>query len=292
MGTALGLRALRLGLPLTIFNRTRDKTQALVQAGARLAERSADVLGASDATIALLTDSTALDALLLGPGGALRGLSRPCLILDMATNSPSAIGRTADAVRAAGSSLLEAPVTGSVHDVEHGTLCFLCGGERETYARARPLLDILGRRSFHFGPVGSGAKAKLALNLLVGVMTQGLAESVALLESSEVDVEAFLAALALSGLSSPLYERVGRRYLDRDFAARFSLANLDKDVRTIHALSGQLGQPLPLLDTLAEQLRGIGGDERGQDYSYLLARVRASGRRQAAGEASMGGTAE
>lgn len=265
MGTTLGLRALRLGLPLTVFNRTRDKTRALVQAGARVAERPAEVMDASDATISLLTDSTALDALLLGPGGALRGLSRPCLILDMATNTPGGIARTADAVRAAGSSLLEAPVTGSVHDVEHGTLCFLCGGERETYERARPLLDILGRRSFHFGPVGSGATAK-------------------------VDVEAFLAALALSGLSSPLYERVGRRYLDRDFAARFSLANLDKDVRAIHALSGQLGRTLPLLDTLAEQLRGVGGDACGRDYSFLLAR--ASGAGQSAGQAPMEGTVE
>ena len=117
------------------------------------------------------------------------------------------------------------------------------------------------------GPVGTGNTAKLAMNLLVATMAWGLAESTAILETAQLDVAAFLDALAASGLASPLYQRLGERYLHGDFAPRFSLDNLEKDVSAICELSNRLGLQGRQSALLSDILAGVDPGLKSRDYS-------------------------
>jgi 3-hydroxyisobutyrate dehydrogenase len=164
-------------------------------------------------------------------------------------------------------------MAGSVHDAREGTLTFLTGGEREALSAVEPALLLFGKGCVYFGELGSANTAKLALNLLVGLMAQGLAEASSIVRHAGLPLREFLEVLGRSGLSSPLYARAGMRYLDQDFNPRFSLHNLRKDMRYANELAAQLGVSGPLMRSLGEQLESLSGAELSLDYSYLLARV-------------------
>lgn len=271
MGSALGHRLLDLGYPLDVFNRTGGKALPLEARGARV--HPTPRRAAEDASIVLtaVTDAEALSAVLFGSDGIAATPAAGRLLIDVGTNDPVALSRHAAEAAAAGWRFVEAPMTGSVHDAQNGTLRFLVGATDADFVEAEPFLCRLGAAALHLGPVGRGSVAKLALNLLVGVMAKSLAEAVAVLNAARIDVAAFLTALDGSGLASPLYRRIGDRYLAGDFTARFSIANLQKDVHLLHRHATGAGLALPLCAALRDALEGIEEADRGRDYSRLLA---------------------
>lgn len=271
LGSAVARRLIELDLEVHAYNRDPRKLAPLAELGvvpcaspAQVAEKAAIVLTA-------VTDSAALEAVLYGSGGVLRERRRPLLIVDIGTHDPDQLAAVARKAIASGAAFLEAPVTGSVHDAIHGTLNFLAGGDEATVCAARPFLETLGKRVYHMGPPGSGNTAKLAMNLLVGAMAFGLGEAIAMLDSARLEVPVFLDALAASGLKSPLYDRLGQRYLERDFAVRFSLSNLEKDLAWARKHALDRGAAPWLSARMAELLGEIGPDVKAQDYSVLLA---------------------
>lgn len=169
-----------------------------------------------------------------------------------------------------GARVVEAPVTGSVQCALNGTLNFFAGGDDETIDSVKQFLQSLGKNVYHMGPIGAGNTAKLALNILVATMAFGLRESIAMLNAANLDAVKFLDALANSGLASPLYQRIGQRYLERDFAARFSLSNLEKDMKLARDLSQTLALPATLATLLTSHLEKIEEGVKYNDYSMWL----------------------
>ena len=275
MGSTIGMRMVETGWSVTAYNRTRSKTDALAAAGARIVDTPYEAMQDSDVVLALLTNSHTLDGLLFGPDGALTRSTVRHFVVDLATNDPVAVARTGERVQSAGSDFLEAPVTGSVHDTSHGTLSFLCGGAHDTYEHAQPLLEQIGNRAFFMGSTGAGASAKLALNLLVGVMAEALGEAIAMIEAERIDIGSFHQAHGVSGLASPPYQRLGRRYVDNDFEARFSLANLEKDMERIRDRSAALGLQPVLTNAMVRHMRAIHPAAKNRDYSFLVAQRKA-----------------
>ena len=271
MGSVLAHRLLDLGFELDVFNRTTAKTLALEARGAHTHSTPRDAVQDASIVLTAVTDVQALDAVLLGSDGISAAPTAGRLLVDVGTRDPIALGISAAAAVAAGLKFVEAPMTGSVHDAEHGTLRFLVGAADEDFAASEPFLCALGAAAFHLGPVGSGNVAKLALNLLVGTMAKSLAEAVAVLRAARIDVATFLTALDGSGLASPLYRRIGDRYLAGDFATRFSIGNLHKDIRLLHLHSTGEGLDLLICTALLKALDGIEDNARGSDYSRLLA---------------------
>jgi 3-hydroxyisobutyrate dehydrogenase len=161
-------------------------------------------------------------------------------------------------------------MSGSVHDAKHGTLGFLVGAEMGDLTRARPVLEAMGAGILHFGMPGTGSSAKLALNLLVGTMARSLGEAIAMLEAQQLSVTQFLAALNGSGLASPLYQRIGEHYLQDDTSARFSLANLEKDMRLVRVHAEALGVSHDMADAVMKPLRDMDDIDKRRDYSALL----------------------
>src|SRR5215831_4134459 len=180
MGAAIAGRLLGLGRKVAVWNRTAAKAQALAAAGATVAATPAALVRDCDLVISMLTDAAAIEAAYAGPGGALEAAAPGKLFVEMSTVRPEAEIALEARVRAEGAALVDCPVGGSVGPAKEGKLFGFVGGAEADVARARPVLEQICRRVEHVGPVGAGARMKLAINLPLLVYWQALAEALAL----------------------------------------------------------------------------------------------------------------
>src|SRR4051794_40866045 len=181
MGSRMALRLLQAGNELTVWNRTAEKTRPLVQAGAAAARTPAEAASRSEILITMVSDPDALASVSRGEGGLYAGLGADALLVEMSTVGSAAVHEVAAGLPA-GRRMLDAPVLGSITEVDEGSLRIFAGGERKDVEAARPTLSALGD-VLHVGPLGSGAAAKLVANLtLVGTLSL-LGEAVALGEA-------------------------------------------------------------------------------------------------------------
>ena len=187
MGSAIVRRLLGLGHQVTVWNRTRARAQALIDAGAGWAASPRDLFPGTDAVITMLTDESALDQVYGGADGLLCGPVAGRLIIDMSTIKPAAAREIGERVAAVGAAFIECPVGGSIGPAQEGKLLGFVGGTEADLARARGILEQLCRRIEHVGPLGAGATMKLAINLPLMVYWQTLGEALSLIAPLGLD---------------------------------------------------------------------------------------------------------
>lgn len=272
LGSAIVCRLLQSSKAprVSIYNRSRERAETLAKQGALPAESPAEVASQSDVVLTIVTGCQDVRSVLLGPRGVLEGAKAGLIVVDVSTiNSACSISLAAE-LQKKSVMMLDAPVTGSLHDAREGTLGFLVGGDPGALDRVRAMLLLIGKHIFHFGPNGAGCSAKLALNFLLGAMIQSLAESMAFLQAMGLSQHLFLEAVAMSGLSSPLFERTGKRGLTGDYEARFSLKDLVKDISLFEREAGSAGLDLTLLQSLYGILKQREKEYGAMDYSSLI----------------------
>jgi len=285
MGSNIGARLMEVGHTLTVWNRSADKCKPLADAGASVAKTPADLAGASDIIISILTDAAAIDAVYHGPQGLLSGDVKGKLFVEMSTVPPEVQVALADKVRAKGAAYVECPVGGSVVPARQGKLMGLIGGEADAVARARPVIDQMCRRAIHAGPVGSGAMLKLAVNLPLMIYWQALGEQLAMCRPLNIDPAELLDFFSeTSGAATVLKQRMpGIAAKLKNEPSNISTFTLDggiKDVKAMLAEGERRGLELPLLkQTLAcyeEARRNTSGTNEVSNVSAYWA-TRAKG---------------
>ncbi|MGH8702682.1 MAG: NAD(P)-dependent oxidoreductase [Burkholderiales bacterium] len=255
MGEAIGVRLMSLGHELTVWNRTPEKTRTLADAGASVAASPAALAGAVDVVITILTDDKAIDALYHGPQGLLSGNVSGKLFIEMSTVRPEVEISLEARVKQKGAALVECPVGGTTGPAREGKLFGFAGGADADMARARPLLEQMCRRVEHVGPVGSGARMKLAVNLPLFVYWQALGEALLLCRPLNLDPERLVSILAdTSGGANVLKVRGGM--IAAQLAGKepgpvnFAVDLVCKDLRTMIAEAKALGGTLPAAETV------------------------------------------
>jgi 3-hydroxyisobutyrate dehydrogenase len=280
MGSNIGARLIEVGHMLTVWNRTAEKTKPLADAGAAVAKIPAELTSAVDVVISLLIDTAAIDAVYHGPQGLLSGETKGKLFIEMSTVTPEAQVALAERVRAKGGAFVECPVSGSVIPARAGKLLGLMGAEPADSARARPLLEQMCRRVMRAGPVGSGARLKLAVNLPLMIYWQALGEQLSLCKTLTIDPAELLDFLSeTSGAATVLKQRmpgiIAKLKKESSNIRTFSLDGGIKDVKQMLAEGEKQGVDLPLLkQTLAcyeEALRNVGGKEEVSNVSAYWA---------------------
>lgn len=244
MGRAMAANLLRAGFPLTIWNRSPGKADALVSQGAKLAKTPAEVVASSDITFAMVADPKASLDLCFEKDGILEGLSSGKGYIDISTVSPETVFRISQAVSDAGGRYLEAPVSGSKKPAEDGTLVFLCGGDKQLYTDAAPALEVMGKNSFFFGEAGNGAKTKLLVNMIMGTMIAALGEGLALTRKAGLNPEDLLEVLAEGAIDNPMFRLKGPQMIKGEYPTAFPLKHMQKDLRLALQLADQCRQPL------------------------------------------------
>ncbi|MEX1184380.1 MAG: NAD(P)-dependent oxidoreductase [Gemmatimonadota bacterium] len=230
MGAGMGERLLGAGFPLTVWNRSVERTRPLAAAGAGVADTPRAAAAGADVVVSMLADDAVSRDVWLGDDGALAGTRSGTLLIECSTVSPGWIRELGAAASERGCVLVDAPVTGSRTQAASGQLLFLAGGEAADIERANEVLMAMGRAVTHIGPAGSGAFVKLVNNFVCGVQVAAIAEAVALIEASGVDRDKALAVLLDGAPGSPLVKGVTARMLAQDYDVHFRVDLMGKDL--------------------------------------------------------------
>jgi 3-hydroxyisobutyrate dehydrogenase/2-hydroxy-3-oxopropionate reductase len=269
MGSRIARRLLDAGHDVTVWNRTAERALPLVEAGASATSTPAEATRASEGVITMVADDAALRAVTEGPEGVASGASAGTTVIEMSTVGPAAIARLAERLPD-GARLLDAPVLGSLAEVEAGTLRIFVGGADEDVARWTPLLAQLGH-PMHVGPVGAGAAAKLVANsTLVGVIGV-LGEALALADGVGLPREVALDVLATTGLGAQVERR--RAVIESgEYPPRFALSLARKDADLIAAAAADGEVDIRVLEAARSWLSEADTAGWGhRDYAAVLA---------------------
>ena len=264
MGGEMVGRLLDKGYTVLGYNRTRTKAQWLIDRGMHWAESPRAVAEGSDITLAMVTNSAAVEAITEGPDGALAGLGPGKIFIDMSTISPAASRDLAVKVRAKGADMVDAPVSGSVITLQQGKLSVMVGGRAETFERVKPLLHDIGPKVTHVGGNGVALAMKIAVNLSLAVQMMAFSEGVLLAEKSGIKREVAVDVLTHSAVASPMIQYRGPFVLKQPEEAWFDVKMMQKDMLLAMELGRQLNVPVPTTAVTNEFLtaaRGMGWEK-------------------------------
>lgn len=233
MGAPIAGRLLDLQNSSQVYgtNRTRAKAAKLVARGLHWRDTPREVAAAADVVFSMVADDDALDAITAGPDGILAGLRPGAVYVDMSTVSPHMSRELADRVRAAGATLLDAPVSGSVPAAETGRLTIMVGGPEEAFRTVLPLLRRLGSSVTLVGDNGQGLLLKLAINISLAAQMLAFSEGLALAERGGIDPKLAAETMAASAIGSPMLRARLPLVLDLPKQAWFDMALMHKDIR-------------------------------------------------------------
>jgi 2-hydroxy-3-oxopropionate reductase len=270
MGRPMGLNLLKAGFPLTVWNRTRARTEPLAAAGATVAAAPREVAARSDVVITIVSDPPALESVLWGGEGVLGSMARGSLLIDSSTVSPALARRAAAECSVRGIEFLDAPVTGGTWGAEQGELVFMVGGKAETLERARPVLEAMGKRFFHLGENGAGQTVKLAMNLILALQVQALSEALALVTGSGIAGQKLVEVMQSSMARAPVLDVKAPVILEKKYAPSFPLRLMHKDMSLALELGNQTGVALPAAAAAREVYNYVlGGAKEDLDYAAV-----------------------
>jgi 3-hydroxyisobutyrate dehydrogenase len=270
MGAMLVRRLLAADCDVAVYNRTRAKAEPLAAAGATVVD-SACELAACDVVFVTVGTSEDLISALLGPSGLMSGSAAPQIVVDCSTISVEASQQVRERLAERGTALLAAPVMGNPRVAGAGKLTLAVSGPRDVFEVAEPYLDVLGSGATYVGDGELARTVKLCHNLLLGVVTQSLAEVTILAEKSGISRQALLACLNNSVMGSTFTRYKTPAFVNLDFHATFTATLLRKDFDLGLAAAREREVPMPvaaLVHQLVQSLVGRGAGE--EDFAALI----------------------
>ncbi len=249
IGGAIAANLVADGESVHVHDADAARVEALVSAGATSAEGPAALGATCEITFASLPSPEAVTEV---AEDWLRGASPGRILVDLSTNSPQAVMDLGARLRGEGCHLLESPLTGGAPGAQARKLVFMVGGDPEVFERCRPLLDRLGRASFHLGELGRGSVAKLVNSLLAFASTWVSLEGLALAAAAGIDLRQMVNVVRTGGASNFYMDRMVEGIGQRDRPPRFAMALATKDARLIVDTSLRLGVPAPVAGQMAQ----------------------------------------
>lgn len=271
MGKPMAINLHRAGAQMVISNRSRGAVEELAALGMQPATSPQEVGERAGIVILMLSDTPAVDQVLLGPAGLIQGLKPGSLVIDMGTTAVLATRTFGQQVMAAGSDYLDAPVSGGQLGAEQASLTIMAGGSEAAMARARPVLAVLGRRITHVGDLGAGQVAKAANQVIVGLTIGAVAEALLLAKRAGVDPARVREALMGGFAASRILELHGERMIEGRFEPGGKVTTQHKDLSQALELAAALDLELPataLNRQLYQRLIDQGGGSL--DHSALI----------------------
>ncbi len=278
VGTALAENLLANDFIVVGFARREEKRRELERLGGRAAESPGEVAQSADRVILSLTDSNAVEEVILGPGGLLEagGLR---VIIDTTTGEPERTEVLARRLSPRGIHLLDAPISGSSEQIRRRQGVILVGGERTAYESCLDLFQVLSEKHYYLGGTGAGSRAKLASNLILGLNRLALAEGLVFAERLGLNLEAFIAMARTTPAYSAAMDVKGQKMLHDDFTPQSRITQHHKDLRIILEYAGRLGQELPLAQLHKKILEQcIAAGEGDLDTSAVIRELRRMGK--------------
>ncbi len=277
MGRPMALNILKSGYPLSVYNRSPEKTKEFSKLGVKVYDSPAELAENCDVVITMVTGPKDVRKVLFGRNGVVEGANDNLIVIDMSTIGPTAVEEIAEDLKVFRIDFLDAPVTGSTNRAIDGTLTILVGGDIRVYDRIKLCLQAMGKDVFYLGKTGSGQAMKLVNNLMGGITVAALAEGMMLADSLGVKRSEVLRVLSDAPLISPNMKMKMPLMVNEKYPVAFSVANMRKDLNLALLESSRKSQEsgkktsMPLLKNTEKLLRkGMKMGLSDQDYSAVL----------------------
>jgi 3-hydroxyisobutyrate dehydrogenase len=273
MGGAMAANVARAGFPVTAWNRSPGRGDALAELGVTLVASPAAVASASDIVVSIVSDTPDVEAVLFGANGVEAGTTSGLLVVDMSTISPSATRGFAERLSTKGVHYLDGPVSGGSEGAKKGTLSIFIGGDAADLQRARPVLETMGTTITHMGSIGAGQAAKAINQVILAGTYLGVAEGIVLAIKAGLDVDKLVSALGGGAAQSWVLANRSGRMAVNDYPLGFKVSLHRKDLGIALQLARETGTALPV-SALVEQLElGLIGRGHGDDDVSAVART-------------------
>ena len=249
MGSRMAPHLVKAGHAVTVWNRSPAAVEAAVARGAKAAPTPREAAEGAEFVFTMLTDDGASEAVWMTPdSGALAGLDRGAIAIELSTVSPDWLKTLAVAVEGRGAHLLDAPVVGSLPQAEAAQLILLAGGAEDAFLRAKPVLDPIAGTVHHVGPQGQGSTMKLAANALLAIQVTAVAETLVALDKSGIAPKRALEIISGLPVMSPAGNGFAGLMVAGDYAPRFTAALIAKDLRYAVAEAAESKAKVPVLE--------------------------------------------
>jgi 3-hydroxyisobutyrate dehydrogenase-like beta-hydroxyacid dehydrogenase len=271
MGSGMAHNLLRAGNDVTVYNRSREKAEALSKNGAHVADSPADACRNAEAVFTMLADDLALEQVVFGEKGVASALGKNAVHISSSTISTALSRRLAAEHAARGQGYLSVPVFGRPEAAESKKLLVVVAGEPKLAQRFAPLFDAIGRQTFVIGAEPWQANAvKLCGNFMIASMLEAFAEAFATLRKADVPPHAFLEIMSTL-FGSPVYSNYGRLIADGKFEpVGFALRLGFKDVRLVLQTAEECAAPMPLASLIHDQfVSAMAHGQADQDWASL-----------------------
>jgi 3-hydroxyisobutyrate dehydrogenase len=279
MGRWMCEHAMNKGFTATVYNRSRDKAQPLLDKGAKFADTPKAVAEQSDVVFAIVGFPKDVREVFLGADGALAGSKPGTVLVDMTTSEPGLAVEIFNTAIAKGVHALDAPVTGGDIGAKNGTLSIMIGGDKEAADAVLPIFEAMGKTVVHHGPAGTGQHAKMVNQILISSTMIAVCEGLMYGYKSGLNMESVLKSVSVGAAGSKALEVLGPRMLRRDFEPGFYVEHFIKDLGIALAEAEKMNLSLPgvgLAKQLYEAVRAQGYGRKGTQ-ALLLALESLSG---------------
>ena len=273
MGRSMAGHLQKAGHKLHVYNRTKEKAAALVEAGATWHETAGSAAAEADVVFTIVGFPTDVEATYLGQGGVVERAKPGALLIDMTTSSPALAVRIADAAKKRGLSSLDAPVSGGDLGAKEARLVIMVGGDATAFARAKPLFELMGKNiALHGGP-GAGQYCKMANQIAVAVAMVAWCEALVYAKKAGLDPTAVHASISGGAAGGWAMTNLAPRALSENFAPGFYVKHILKDMRIALESAAELKIDLPGLacaKKLYDQVAARGWEDCGTQALYRL----------------------
>ena len=256
MGKPMVRNLLKAGKSVLVFDIVKEAVEESVQAGAEKGSSPRDVAGRTDVLITMLPNSPQVREVLCGKDGALEGLTKGKIVVDMSSIAPIASREMCALVEGKGCDMLDAPVSGGQEKAEKGTLAIMVGGKEQVFLKVKDILDVLGK-STHVGEIGAGQVTKLVNQTIVAINIAAVAEGMSFAKKAGVDPERVFSAIRGGLAGSQCMEDKAPRMLEGRYNPGFRVNLHVKDLNNVLETSRNLHISMPLASQVMEMMQNI-----------------------------------
>ncbi len=271
MGAPMAANILKAGYPLTVYNRTAAKCEPLAQQGAKVAASPKALAQESDIIIAMVTGPEAIYELLFGPEGAAEAFGPEQVFINMSSVSPTFTLQLGKELAPTAIRMVDAPVSGTKKPAEDAQLVILASGNRQRVQDLEPLFLTMGKKVVYCGKTGQGSMMKMFINLLLGVMMEGFAESLNFGRLGGLDLEAMLEVVSSGAMNAPMFQVKAPNFRAQNYPPAFPLKHLAKDAKFVVDTAYETGAPVPAGQMLLHLYRlGVAQGWGDEDISAIM----------------------
>ena len=272
MGLPMSKNIVKAGYNLTVFNRSKNKAEPLKKFGAKISNTLKDAVDGNDIVITMLTDDTAVDAV-MNNSDFLENLKSGSMVIDMSSVKPTTATKHGNNLKLKNINYLDAPVSGGTIGAEEASLAIMVGGEQNIFDDAFDILKTMGNPTL-VGPIGSGQVSKLANQIIVGLAIGAVAEAVTLCEKAGADPNKMIKALSGGWADSKVLQTHGKRMIDKDFTPKGKTSGQLKDMNNILECANNHNTHLPISNLVKEMYKSLVDNGHGEtDHSSLYKEI-------------------